>query len=156
MPPRPRTKAPVRALASPASLKGVLTAPEAAEALAAGFERAGVDAEQAPVADGGEGTAEVLGARVLRLVGVHGAFGRDRRRPERGRDPAGRGPARRARSLEPRARRAHLGRRRLRAAARLPWRDRDDGRRRRAAGPARWALRPEHGPVRHARHAARG
>ena len=73
----------MRALASPASLKGVLTAWEAAEALAAGFARAGVEAEQAPVADGGEGTAEVLGARVLRLAGVHDAFGREREAPLR-------------------------------------------------------------------------
>jgi glycerate kinase len=52
----------VRALASPASLKGVLTAVEAAMALAAGLRGAGVDAEELPVADGGEGTAEVIAA----------------------------------------------------------------------------------------------
>jgi glycerate kinase len=51
-----------RALASPASLKNVLSAPAAAVALREGFARAGVDAEVAPVADGGEGTAEVLAA----------------------------------------------------------------------------------------------
>ena len=51
----------VRALACPASLKGVLSAPEAAAALAAGLGRSGaVQAEELPVADGGEGTAEVL------------------------------------------------------------------------------------------------
>jgi glycerate 2-kinase len=50
----------VRALACPASLKGVLTAVEAAAALAAGFREAGVDADECPIADGGEGTAEVL------------------------------------------------------------------------------------------------
>lgn len=38
----------------------MLSAREAAAALAAGFARAGVGAEQAPVADGGEGTAEAL------------------------------------------------------------------------------------------------
>jgi glycerate kinase len=53
-----------RALACPASLKGVLGAGAAAAALAKGFRRAGVDAMELPVADGGEGTAEVL-ARAL-------------------------------------------------------------------------------------------
>jgi glycerate kinase len=48
------------ALASPASLKGVLTPTEAAAALAAGMRRAGIDAREVPVADGGEGTAQVL------------------------------------------------------------------------------------------------
>jgi glycerate 2-kinase len=52
----------VRALASPASCKGVLSAVEAAMALAAGLSMAGVDADELPVADGGEGTAEVLAA----------------------------------------------------------------------------------------------
>jgi glycerate kinase len=50
----------VRALACPASLKGVLSAAEAAAALAAGFRAARVDVEECPIADGGEGTAEVL------------------------------------------------------------------------------------------------
>ena len=49
------------ALASPASLKGVLHATEAATLLAAGMRRVdGVDAVELPVADGGEGTADVL------------------------------------------------------------------------------------------------
>ena len=48
------------ALASPASLKGVLSAREAAAALAEGFERAGVEVVELPVADGGEGTADVV------------------------------------------------------------------------------------------------
>jgi glycerate 2-kinase len=52
----------VRALASPASCKGVLSALEAAMALAAGMRDAGLDAEELPVADGGEGTAEVFAA----------------------------------------------------------------------------------------------
>ena len=73
----------MRALASPASLKGVLSAQEAAEALAAGFARAGVEAEQAPIADGGEGTAAVLGARFVRTCRVHDAFGREREAPLR-------------------------------------------------------------------------
>jgi glycerate 2-kinase len=71
----------VRALASPASLKGVLSAREAAWLLAEGFGRAGVVAEQAPIADGGEGTAEVLDAYVARSVEVHDAFGRPREAP---------------------------------------------------------------------------
>jgi glycerate 2-kinase len=74
----------VRALASPASLKGVLSAPEAAAALVAGFSRAGVEAEALPIADGGEGTADVLGARELGKVMVHDAFGREREAPLRG------------------------------------------------------------------------
>lgn len=49
------------ALASPASLKGVLSPLEAAALLAAGLRRVGgVEVDEAPVADGGEGTAEVL------------------------------------------------------------------------------------------------
>lgn len=50
------------ALASPASLKGVLTPAQAGAALAAGMRRgADVEAVELPVADGGEGTASVLG-----------------------------------------------------------------------------------------------
>jgi glycerate kinase len=54
----------VRALASPASCKGALSAVEAALALSAGMRAAGLDAEEVPVADGGEGTAEVFAASV--------------------------------------------------------------------------------------------
>jgi glycerate kinase len=50
----------VRALACPASLKGVLTAAEAAAALVEGLAEGGADARGVPVADGGEGTADVL------------------------------------------------------------------------------------------------
>jgi glycerate kinase len=50
----------VRALASPASLKGVLSAAQAAAALADGLRRGGAEAEELPVADGGEGTLDVL------------------------------------------------------------------------------------------------
>ena len=50
----------MRALLSPASLKGVLSATSAAAALASGFRAAGGNAEELPVADGGEGTAEVF------------------------------------------------------------------------------------------------
>jgi glycerate 2-kinase len=53
----------VRALASPASLKGVLSPREAAALLAAGMRRVdGVEVDELPVADGGEGTAEVIEA----------------------------------------------------------------------------------------------
>jgi glycerate 2-kinase len=55
----------VLALACPASLKGVLSARDAAAALAEGLRRGGADADELPVADGGEGTLEVL----------HGALG---------------------------------------------------------------------------------
>ncbi len=59
------------ALASPASLKGVLTPREAGAALATGMRRvAGVEARELPVADGGEGTAlvleQALGGRMAR------------------------------------------------------------------------------------------
>jgi len=51
----------VLALAAPASLKGVLAPLEAASLLAAGLRRVpGVDVDEAPVADGGEGTAAVI------------------------------------------------------------------------------------------------
>ena len=73
----------MRALASPASLKGVLSAADAAAALAGGFRRAGAEAEERPIADGGEGTAEVLGAKVVRVEQVHDAFGRPREAPIR-------------------------------------------------------------------------
>ena len=51
----------MRALACPASLKGVVSAVEAAALLAEGLERGGAEALALPVADGGEGTAEVIG-----------------------------------------------------------------------------------------------
>jgi glycerate kinase len=73
----------VSALASPASLKGVLSAAEAAAALARGFRRAGTEAVELPLADGGEGTASVLGAEVVRVERVHDAFGRPREAPIR-------------------------------------------------------------------------
>ena len=70
-------------LACPASLKGVLTAVEAATALGRGARRApGVEVVELPVADGGEGTLEVLAlARggVWHGAEVHDAFGRPRR-----------------------------------------------------------------------------
>jgi glycerate 2-kinase len=70
----------LRALACPASLKGVLSAREAAGALAEGLG-AWADVDELPVADGGEGTLEVLQAALggeWRTVEVHDAFGRPR------------------------------------------------------------------------------
>jgi glycerate kinase len=70
----------VRALACPASLKGVLSARAAAAALAEGL-RAWTGADELPVADGGEGTLDVLHAALggeWHHVEVHDAFGRAR------------------------------------------------------------------------------
>lgn len=52
----------MNALASPASLKGVLSAGEAAAALAEGLRAGGAEVAEAAVADGGEGTLDVLHA----------------------------------------------------------------------------------------------
>jgi glycerate kinase len=68
------------ALASPASLKRVLSAREAAAALAEGL-RSWAEVSELPVADGGEGTLEVLHGAVdsdWRQARVHDAFGRER------------------------------------------------------------------------------
>jgi glycerate 2-kinase len=68
-----------RALACPASLKGVLGAAEAAAALGEGLRLGGADGEELPVADGGEGTAEVLAAALggeWRAATVSDPFGR--------------------------------------------------------------------------------
>jgi glycerate 2-kinase len=72
----------VRALACPASLKGVLGAPAAAAALAEGMRAGGAEATELPVADGGEGTAEVLRLALggtWREAEAHDAFGAPRR-----------------------------------------------------------------------------
>ena len=68
----------MNALASPASLKGVLSSREAAAALAEGFRASGAQAVEAPVADGGEGTLDVLYAAVggeLQSTTVSGPMG---------------------------------------------------------------------------------
>ena len=150
------------ALASPASLKGVLAAAGAAEALGEGMRDGGATVELAPVADGGEGTTDVLHA----VLGGEWLEAEVRRRLRRGaRCPLARAPgrhggrrggscgpvrpcaARPARRVEPRLRGARPARARRGAAhARaLPRRHRDDGRRHRSA---RVALRPA---VRHGR-----
>jgi glycerate kinase len=54
----------MRAIAAPASLKEVLSAVAAAEALAAGLRAGGADALAVPVADGGDGTLDVLGGEI--------------------------------------------------------------------------------------------
>src|SRR3954468_20225844 len=69
-----------RALASPASLKGVLSAGAAAAALAEGL-RSWAEVDELPVADGGEGTLDVLHAALggeWRDAVVPDAFGRAR------------------------------------------------------------------------------
>ena len=70
-----------RALACPASLKGVLSAREAAAALAKGLRADGWEVDELPVADGGEGTLDVLHAALggeWREASVRDAFGRAR------------------------------------------------------------------------------
>jgi glycerate 2-kinase len=69
-----------RVLACPASLKGVLSASAAAATLGEGL-RAWADVDELPVADGGEGTLDVLHAAlggVWHEVMVSDAFGRPR------------------------------------------------------------------------------
>jgi glycerate kinase len=69
-----------RVLACPASLKGVLSARDAAAALAEGVREA-ADVDELPVADGGEGTLDALHAALggeWRDVAVADAFGRQR------------------------------------------------------------------------------
>ena len=52
--------APRQALVAPDSFKGTFSAPEVAAAIAAGLREGGTEAIELPVADGGEGTLEVL------------------------------------------------------------------------------------------------
>ena len=69
-----------RALACPASLKGVLSAREAAAALAEGL-RTWAEVDELPVADGGEGTLDVLHSALggdWREAEVSDAFGQPR------------------------------------------------------------------------------
>ena len=69
-----------RALACPASLKGVLSAHDAAAALAEGM-RSWAEVDELPVADGGEGTLDVLHSALggeWREAEVSDAFGRPR------------------------------------------------------------------------------
>ncbi len=53
---------PRRILVAPDAFKGTMSAAEVAGAIAAGVRRGGAEAEECPVADGGEGTIEILAA----------------------------------------------------------------------------------------------
>jgi glycerate kinase len=64
-------------LACPASLKGVLSAREAAAALEDGFADAGVECVPLPLADGGEGTVDAL-CDLVGYVEAEDAYGRTR------------------------------------------------------------------------------
>jgi glycerate kinase len=64
----------MRLLAAPDKFRGTLTAREAAAAIAAGAARAAWDAVELPLADGGEGTLDVLGGGNRRTT-VSGPLG---------------------------------------------------------------------------------
>jgi glycerate 2-kinase len=64
----------MRLLAAPDKFRGTLSAREAAAAIAAGGERAGWSAVELPLADGGEGTLDVIGGGNRRTV-VTGPLG---------------------------------------------------------------------------------
>jgi glycerate 2-kinase len=64
----------MRLLAAPDKFRGTLTAREAAAAIATGAARAGWNAVELPLADGGEGTLDVLGGG-NRLTAVTGPLG---------------------------------------------------------------------------------
>ncbi|MGH3136619.1 MAG: glycerate kinase family protein [Gaiellaceae bacterium] len=69
----------MRALLCPASLKGVLSARAAADALGRGFREVGAGVTELPVADGGEGTCEALASALggdYREAVVSDPFGR--------------------------------------------------------------------------------
>ena len=66
-----------RGLACPASLKGVLSAREAAAALEDGFADAGVECVPLPLADGGEGTVDAV-CDLVGYVAARDAYGRPR------------------------------------------------------------------------------
>ena len=71
----------MRVLACPASLKGVLDASAAADALREGFRLAGVGCDTLPLADGGEGTLDALYATrggAWSEARIEDAFGRPR------------------------------------------------------------------------------
>jgi glycerate kinase len=64
----------MRLLAAPDKFRGTLTAREAAAAIAAGAARAGWETQELPLADGGEGTLDVLGGGNRRTT-VSGPLG---------------------------------------------------------------------------------
>ena len=65
----------MRVLAGPDKFKGTLSAREAAAAIALGARRAGWECVELPLADGGEGTLDVLGGanRTTVVTGPLGA-----------------------------------------------------------------------------------
>ncbi|MFL5816630.1 MAG: glycerate kinase [Conexibacter sp.] len=69
----------LRVLVAPDSFKGTFAAPNVADAIARGLERAGLAADRCPVADGGEGTLEAIvaasGGRVV-AAPAHDPLGR--------------------------------------------------------------------------------
>jgi glycerate kinase len=70
----------VRVLSCPDKLKGALSASAAAAAVSDGFRRAGVEADELPLADGGEGTAEAIRSSLggeWRETRVHDPFERE-------------------------------------------------------------------------------
>lgn len=75
----PDTRPRVRALVAPDAFKGTFAATDVARAIASGLERAGIRAVACPVADGGEGTLDVLlearGGRIVETT-VHDPIGR--------------------------------------------------------------------------------
>ena len=69
----------VRALVAPDDYKGTFSAPEVASAIARGLRAAGVEADELPIADGGDGTTDALMAALggeLRTVRVADPLGR--------------------------------------------------------------------------------
>jgi glycerate kinase len=75
----PRASAPLPALVAPDSFKGTFSAREVAHAIAEGLRAAGREARELPVADGGEGTMDVLVAALggeIRTISVSDPLGR--------------------------------------------------------------------------------
>jgi glycerate 2-kinase len=65
-----------RFLVAPDSFKGTFTAVQVAAAIGRGVRAAGAEADLAPVGDGGEGTMEVLGGRLVAAC-AHDPLGRE-------------------------------------------------------------------------------
>ena len=63
-------------LVAPDKFKGTFTAAEVAAAIAAGLRDAGREADELPIADGGDGTAAALGARMVPATALD-ALGRE-------------------------------------------------------------------------------
>ena len=86
----------MRVLAGPDKFKGTLSAREAAAAIALGARRAGWECVELPLADGGEGTLDVLGG-ANRTTVVTGPLG-DRSKRRGGSRTASRSSRRRRRA----------------------------------------------------------